>query len=106
LDKGSSPTKRKTLSIKTGISETFLIRLIHQTDLLRINSIDPAQTYILETVGINSLKLLERKSAKEVVEILNKQKAMLNSKKILVLPGEKTISTWLDDLKKLVKVVI
>jgi hypothetical protein len=106
LDKGSSPTKRKTLSIKTGISETFLIRLIHQTDLLRINNIQPDQTFMLETVGINSMKLLERKSAKEIVDILNKQKPLLHSKKIMVFPSEKTIGLWLEAVKKLDKVVI
>ncbi len=105
LDKGSSPTKRKTLTIKTGISETFLMRLIHQTDLLRINSIQPEQTFILETIGINSLKMLERKSAKEIVDTMMKQRTMLQSKKIMVLPGEKVVSQWLDELKKLEKVV-
>jgi hypothetical protein len=105
LDKGSSPIKRKTLIIKTGISETLLMRLINISDLLRIDTLEPENAFLLESIGINSIKLLEKKSSQELSLLINKNKDLLKVKNILVLPSNSQIEKWIQEAKIIEKLV-
>lgn len=100
LEKASDKYKRKTVIIKTGISETFLIRMANQADLMRLSSMEPEHAYLLETIGINTLSGLKKKSGKDIMESINKFKNLLNSKKIYVIPDIKRASKWIDEANK------
>lgn len=105
LNQGSNPIKRKTLIIKTAISETLLMRLINISDLLRIDTLEPENAFLLESIGINSIKLLEKKSTQELSLLINKNKELLKVKNILVLPSESQIDKWIQEAKNIEKLV-
>ncbi len=105
LAKGYSPGKRKVLALKTGVSEMLLNRLINQADLLRIEGVEPNEAYLLENIGINTMKIFERKSALDVMTAITKNKAVLHSKKIMVFPEEKKVKKWVEEVKTIEKIV-
>ncbi|GIW21973.1 MAG: hypothetical protein KatS3mg068_0980 [Candidatus Sericytochromatia bacterium] len=105
LDKGCTPIKRKTLLIKTGISESLLMRLINISDLLRIDTLEPENAFLLENIGINSIKLLEKKTTPELLSLINKNKDLLKAKNIFVLPSENQINKWIEEAKSIEKLV-
>jgi hypothetical protein len=105
LDKASNQIKRKTLIIQTSISETLLLRLINISDLLRIDTLEPEHAFLLENIGINSIKLLEKKSTKELALLINKNKELLKAKNIFVLPSESQIDKWIQESKNIEKIL-
>jgi len=105
LDKGLNPTKRKTLTMKTAIPEILLLRIVNQADLLRIPNIEPEQAFLLECVGVNSIKSLEKQVPDKLMDTITKNKSMLTSKTIYILPDKKLVTQWIDDAKKIEKLV-
>lgn len=105
LDKGYSPTKRKTLILKTNLNEILLYRLVNQCDLMRIDGVTPLNAYLLELIGISTIKLLEKKTPKDVLALVEQKKSILYSKQVIILPEEKLVKRWIEDAKKIQKVV-
>jgi len=105
LERGLNPTKRKTLAMKTAIPETLLLRMVNQADLLRIPNIEAEQAYLLECIGVNSIKSLEKQVPDKLMDIITKNKSVLTSKTIYFLPEKKQVSQWIDDAKKIEKIV-
>lgn len=105
LDKGYSPTKRKTLILKTNLNEILLYRLVNQCDLMRIDGVTPLNAYLLELIGISTIKLLEKKMPKDVLALVEQKKSILYAKQVIILPEEKLVKRWIEDAKKIQKVV-
>lgn len=105
LDKGYSPTKRKTLILKTNINEILLYRLVNQCDLMRVDGVTPLNAYLLDLIGISTIKLLERKTSKDVLDLIAQKKSILYAKQVIILPEEKLVKRWIEDAKKIQKVV-
>lgn len=105
LDKAYSPTKRKTLVLKTNINEILLYRLVNQCDLMRIDGVTPLNAYLLDLIGISTIKLLEKKTAKDVLDLIAQKKSILYAKQVIILPEEKLVKRWIEDAKKIQKVV-
>ncbi len=105
LDKGYSPTKRKTLIIKTGLNEVLLYRLVNQCDLLRLDGLDPLNAYLLDLIGMSTIKHLERRTSKNIMDIIKEKKSVLYAKQVIILPEEKLVKKWIDDAKIIQKVV-
>ncbi|MBC7474870.1 MAG: DUF4332 domain-containing protein [Candidatus Sericytochromatia bacterium] len=105
LAKGYSPGKRKVLALKTGVSEMLLNRLINQADLLRIDGVEPNEAYLLENIGINTMKIFERKSALDVMTAITKNKSILHGRQIMVFPEEKKVKKWVEEVKTIEKIV-
>jgi uncharacterized OB-fold protein len=106
IDKGSTPTKRKTLATKSGIPEIMIYRLVNQADLLRIDGVEPNEAYLLENIGFSTMKVLERRTEIDIMNAIKAKKALLYSKQIIILPEDKLIKKWVEQLKSIEKLVI
>lgn len=106
LDKGLTPTKRKTLATKSGIPEIMIYRLVNQADLLRIDGVEPNEAYLLENIGFNTMKVLERRTYEDISNAIKTKKSLLYSKQIIILPEEKLIKKWVEQIKTIEKLVI
>ncbi|MFN8672370.1 MAG: DUF4332 domain-containing protein [Candidatus Sericytochromatia bacterium] len=105
LDKAYSPTKRKTLTLKTNLNEVLLYRLVNQCDLLRLDGVEPLNAYLLELIGMSTVKHLERRTSKDILNLIKEKKSVLFSKQVIIIPEEKLVNRWIDDAKKIQKVV-
>lgn len=98
-------SKRKLLAIKTGIPEILIYRLVNQADLLRVDGIEPVDAYILELIGLNTMRGLEKKTHHDILKAINTKKSILYSKKIIILPEEKKVKKWVDQFKSIEKLI-
>ncbi|MFN8578137.1 MAG: DUF4332 domain-containing protein [Candidatus Sericytochromatia bacterium] len=106
IDKGLTPTKRKTLATKSGIPEIMIYRLVNQADLLRIDGVEPNEAYLLENIGLNTMKVLERRTYEDISNAIKTKKSLLYSKQIIILPEDKLIKKWVEQIKNIEKLVI
>lgn len=106
IDKASTPDKRKNLALKSGIPEIMIYRLVNQADLLRIDGVDPNEAYLLETIGLSTIKVLERRNEQDIHNAIKAKKSLLYSKQIILLPEDKLIKKWVQHLKSIEKLVI
>lgn len=105
LDKGYSLSKRKLLAVKIGIPEILIYRMVNQADLLRIDGVEPNEAYMLELIGLNTIRGLEKKTYQDVVKTINLKKSILYSKQVIILPEDKKVKKWIDQLSTIEKLV-
>lgn len=106
IDKGANPAKRKTLASKTGIPEIMIYRLVNQADLLRIDGVEPNEAYLLELIGMNTIRGLERKTHLDILNTIKAKKSLLYSKQVIILPEDKRVKKWVEQLKTIEKIVV
>ena len=56
LDACETPTGRKIIAEKTGISEKLILKWTNHADLFRINGIGPQFAELLEAAGVDTVK--------------------------------------------------
>jgi hypothetical protein len=105
LSQGFTPKKRQHLAMRTGISETLIGRMVQQSDLLRIDKVEPNEAYLLENIGLTTIKALEKKTAQEIMDLIKAQKNHLHSKNVIILPETVTVKKWLENLKQIPKIL-
>lgn len=90
---------RKTVSEKTGISETLLLKWANMADLMRINGIGGEYAELLEASGVDTIKELRTR----VADNLAQKAAQINEVKKLtrVVPSSKVIADWIEKAKSL-----
>ncbi len=103
LEKGGSAKGRKELAAKTGISEDKLLEWVNRADLFRIKGIGSEYSDLLEAAGVDSVPELANRKPENLVEKLT----AVNAEKKLVrkLPALSLVTSWVDQAKKLPKVV-
>jgi predicted flap endonuclease-1-like 5' DNA nuclease len=103
LKAGAKPKGRADLEKATGISAAKLLEWVNHADLYRIKGVGSEYSDLLEAAGVDSpVELAHRVPANLAAKI-----AEINAAKKLVrvVPGEKVIAGWIDQAKKLPKVV-
>lgn len=103
LEKGATPAMRKALEDKTGIGHDLILEWVNHVDLYRIKGIGSEYSDLLEEAGVDSVpELAQRKP-----ENLTAAMAETNKKKKIVrkLPTEKMVKNWVDQAKKLPRVI-
>lgn len=103
LEKGATPAMRKDLEEKTGIGHDLILEWVNHVDLYRIKGIGSEYSDLLEEAGVDSVpELAQRKP-----ENLTAAMAETNKKKKIVrkLPTEKMVKNWVDQAKKLPRVI-
>ncbi len=105
LNKAYNLSKRKLLAVKTGIPEIMIYRLVNQADLLRLENLEPNEAYMLELIGLNTIKGLEKKTFLDISKTINAKKSILYSKQVILLPEDKKIKNWVEQLKTIEKFV-
>lgn len=103
LKAGASAKGRKELAAETGISETLILEWVNLADLYRISGIGSEYADLLEEAGVDTVAEL----AKRVAANLYQKMAEVNQAKNLVnrMPGLGQVSDWIEQAKKLPKVV-
>lgn len=103
LKAGASAKGRKQLAAETGISETLILEWVNLADLYRISGIGSEYADLLEEAGVDTIAEL----AKRVPANLYQKMAEVNQAKNLVnrMPGLGQVSDWIEQAKKLPKVV-
>ena len=103
LKAGMTPKGRKELAEKTGIGDALILQWVNHVDLYRIKGIGSEYSDLLEAAGVDTVpELAQRKAAN-----LTQKMVAINKEKKLVrkLPVEKQVADWIEQAKKLPRVI-
>ena len=103
LKAGMTPKGRKELAEKTGISEALILEWVNHVDLYRIKGVGSEYSDLLEAAGVDTVpELAQRKAANlaQKMEAVNKEKKLVRK-----LPVEKQVADWIEQAKKLPRVI-
>jgi predicted flap endonuclease-1-like 5' DNA nuclease len=103
LKAGATPKGRKELAEKTGIGDALILKWVNHVDLYRIKGVGSEYSELLEAAGVDTIpELAQRKAANLVQKIVavNKEKKLVRK-----LPVESQIAGWIEQAKKLPRVI-
>ena len=103
LKEGATPDGRKKISDSVGISHDLILKWVNMADLYRIKGIGSQYSELLEAAGVDTVVEL----SKRVADHLNGKMIEINQAKNLIngMPGIKRIQRWIEQAKKLPRVV-
>jgi predicted flap endonuclease-1-like 5' DNA nuclease len=103
LQMGSTPAGRKAMADKAGIDPGLILEWSNHADLFRIKGVAEEYADLLEEAGVDTVVELAKRNAENLV----KKMAEVNSAKKLVrrLPVEKQVVKWIEQAKKLPRVL-
>ncbi|MCP5215229.1 MAG: DUF4332 domain-containing protein [Pseudomonadales bacterium] len=103
LRQGASKKGRTALAEKSGVSDKLILEWVNRADLTRIRGVSTQYADLLESTGVDSVPELAQRN----VENLQQKMAEVNAKKKLVrlVPGINSVSSWVEQAKKLPKLV-
>jgi predicted flap endonuclease-1-like 5' DNA nuclease len=103
LKEGASGKARKDLAAASGIDQTLILEWVNRADLYRIKGVGSQYSDLLEKAGVDTVVELSKRVGKnlyaKMVEV-NKAKNLVNA-----MPGEKQVEDWIEQAKKLPRVV-
>lgn len=104
LSQGATKSGRETLSEKTGISETLLLKWVNRADLDRVSGIGSEYADLLELAGVDSVPELAQRNATNLTIKLYE----INTAKSVVrrVPTESEVQKWIEHAGKLDRVVM
>jgi predicted flap endonuclease-1-like 5' DNA nuclease len=99
LERGATPKGRKQVAEESGIDEAKILKWANMADLMRIKGVAEEYSELLEAAGVDTVKELRRRRADNLTQAI----ADANAKKKLVrlVPGEKRVSSWVEQAKAL-----
>ena len=103
LRQGASKKGRTALAEKSGVSDKLILEWVNRADLTRIRGVSTQYADLLESAGVDSVPELAQRNA----ENLQQKMAEVNTKKKLLrlVPGINSVSSWVEQAKKLPKLV-
>jgi predicted flap endonuclease-1-like 5' DNA nuclease len=103
LQAGSSPKHRQELAKKTGFSEHHILKWVNQADLFRVKGIGRQYAELLQSSGVDSVLELAQRTPDHLRAALKAN----NDKKrqVHLVPGAGTVDRWVDEAKKLPRIV-
>ncbi len=103
LEAGATPNGRKELAAKAGIGEALILEWVNHVDLYRIKGVGSEYSDLLEAAGVDTIPELAQRKAAHLTEKM----AAVNLEKKLVrkLPVEKQVADWIEQAKKLPRVI-
>lgn len=103
LEAGATPKGRKELAAKTGIEMEKILEWVNHADLYRIKGVGSEYSDLLEEAGVDTIVEL----AKRVPANLFAKMVEINTAKKLVrkLPTEDQIKDWVEQAKKLPRMI-
>ena len=103
LKNGASPKGRKEIAAATGIDQSLVLEWVNRADLYRIKGVGKQYSDLLEKAGVDTVVEL----SKRVAANLYKKMVDINAAKNLVngMPGVKRVEGWIEQAKKLPRVV-
>ncbi len=103
LEAGKTLKGRNELAAKTNLSEHHILRLVNYADLFRVPGVARQYAELLESAGVDSVLELAQRRADHLHEKLKAANEV--RKQVHVVPGVTTIQHWIDEAKKLPRVV-
>jgi predicted flap endonuclease-1-like 5' DNA nuclease len=103
LARGAKQKGRDELEKATGISHGKILEWVNHVDLYRIDGVGSEYSDLLEEAGVDSpVELAHRVAANLAAKLeeINKTKKLVRR-----VPGEKVVQGWIDQAKKLPKLV-
>jgi predicted flap endonuclease-1-like 5' DNA nuclease len=99
----ATPKGRKGLAEKTGISESLVLEWVNLSDLFRIKGVGSEYSDLLEEAGVDTVVELSKRVAKNLFAKM----VEVNTEKKLVrkMPVEKQVADWVEQAKKLPRIV-
>ena len=103
LKKGATPKGREMISRDSGITKTLVLEWVNHVDLFRIKGVGEEYSDLLEEAGVDTVVELAQRNAANLYAAIQQT----NAKKKLVrqLPSQKMVSNWVNQAKKLPRVV-
>jgi predicted flap endonuclease-1-like 5' DNA nuclease len=103
LKVGATPKGRKNLAEKTGISEALILKWVNHVDLYRIKGVGSEYSELLEAAGVDTIPELAQRKASNLIQKI----VAVNMEKKLVrkLPVESQVANWIEQAKKLPRVI-
>ncbi len=103
LKAGTTRKGRNELAKTTGVSHSIILRSVNMADLFRVKGVARQYSELLEASGVDSVKELRNRRADNLTVKMRE----VNAKKRVckVCPGEKTVSGWISQAKKLKPVI-
>jgi len=103
LEVAATPKGRKEVAEKTGISEKLILEWVNLSDLFRIKGVGSEYSDLLEEAGVDTVVELGNRNPANLFKMLDEA----NAKKKLVrkLPTEEHVKDWVDQAKKLPRIV-
>jgi len=103
LKAGSTPKGRKQLSEATGIDDGVILQWVNHVDLYRIKGVGSEYSDLLEAAGVDTIPELAQRKA---VNLIQKMTAVNKEKKLVrKLPVEAQVADWIEQAKKLPRVI-
>ena len=104
IERGATASGRAGLEAATGISGTLLLEWVNHADLMRLDGVGSEYADLLEAAGVDSCaELAQRNAANLALTFQELDAARPNW--IRQVPSEATVTGWIDQAKKLDKVV-
>lgn len=103
LEAGATRKGRDQLAKDSKVSVKRILTFVNKADLFRVKGIGEEYSGLLEVAGVDTVPELAQRNAANLHEAMKKA----NDKRNLVrrVPGEKLISGWIKQAKKLKRVV-
>ena len=103
LQAGITPKGRKDLAEKSGIGEALILEWVNHVDLFRIKGVGEEYSDLLEEAGVDTVPELAQRKAENLLEKMTQ----VNAQKKLVrrLPVLKQVASWIEQAKKLPRVI-
>jgi predicted flap endonuclease-1-like 5' DNA nuclease len=104
LDRGAKPSGRLALEEATGIGHSLILEWVNHVDLMRIDGVGSEYSDLLEAAGVDSPAELARRNAANLATTIDEVVAARPGI-VRRAPNEKELQDWIDQSKKLGKVV-
>ena len=103
LNKGASPESRQDIEAKTGIGHALILEWVNLADLYRIKGVGSEYSDLLEEAGVDTVVELSNRVPDNLLQKMKEANAAKNL--VNKMPGVKQVKKWVDQAKKLPRVV-
>ena len=104
LEQGAKPGGRDRIAEATGIGDSLILQWVNHVDLMRIDGVGSEYSDLLEAAGVDSPPELARRNAGNLATTIEEVVAARPGI-VRRVPSEKEIEDWIDQSKKLPRVV-
>lgn len=99
LEKAGDAKARKTLALKTGISEQQLLEWANIADCMRVKGISTAKAGLLRAAGVSTVREFALRNPERLAQAM--KNANDKRKLVCVLPSEKSLARLIQNARKL-----
>jgi predicted flap endonuclease-1-like 5' DNA nuclease len=103
LKRGATPKGREEVAKATGLDHKLILEWVNRADLYRIKGVGSEYSDLLENAGVDTVVELSKRDARNLTAKMTE--ANTKRKVVRRLPTEKQVADWVNQAKKLPRVV-